>query len=151
MILFLDFDGVLHPFPMKPSDRPFSAIGHLWAILERLPEASVVISSTWREWHDFSALVAMLRAQGGERFAARFVGTTPILEDDREYVRGVRQREIEAWLETNASQGRHHLILDDIESYFQADCARLFLVDGATGLTRDDVESVVAKMNGRGS
>ena len=149
MILFLDFDGVLHPFPLKPPDRPFSAIGHLWAILERLPEATVVITSTWRERHAFPALVAMLRAQGGEHFAERFVGTTPMLEDGREYVPGVRQREVEAWLEANASEGRKYLILDDIDSYFDADCAQLFLVNGATGLTQDDVESVVAKMNGR--
>jgi hypothetical protein len=62
MILFLDIDGVLHPFPARPGDRPFTAIGHLWAILERVLNASVVITSTWRERYGKSALVAMLAA-----------------------------------------------------------------------------------------
>ena len=136
MILFLDFDGVLHPFPMGPSDKPFSAILPLWSILEASPSLSVVITSTWREKHAFEDLVALLVARGGERFFDRFLGTTPILESSTDYEPGIRQREIESWLADNAPPNTPYLILDDIEEYFDANCKNLYLVDGTTGLRK---------------
>jgi hypothetical protein len=142
MILFLDFDGVLHPFPMGPSDKPFSAILPLWSILEASPNLSVVITSTWREKHAFEDLVALLVARGGERFSDRFLGTTPIMESSADYEPGIRQREIESWLADNAPPNTPYLILDDIEEYFDANCKNLYLVDGTTGLTERDVGMV---------
>jgi hypothetical protein len=46
VILFLDFDGVLHPFPMGPSDSALSAFAPLWEVLEKNLGISVVITST---------------------------------------------------------------------------------------------------------
>lgn len=142
MILFLDFDGVLHPFPMRPSHKEFSAITPLWKILENLPELSVVISSTWRERYSFSELIALLSAHGGEGFSKRFVGVTPILESTSDYVPGIRQREIEAWLANNVPENTPYVILDDIEEYFDSSCANLYLVDGVIGLTNNDVDMI---------
>ena len=142
MILFLDFDGVLHPFPMGPSDKALSAVAPLWKILENIPDMSVVITSTWREKYSFSELVELLAAHGGERFTKRFLGVTPILESAIDYVPGIRQREIESWLARNVPENTQHLILDDIEEYFDPSCKNLYLVDGVTGLTDNDVEMV---------
>jgi len=142
MILFLDFDGVLHPFPMGPTDSHLSATSALWKILDRIPEASVVITSTWRERYSFQELVELLIAHGGERFASRFIGVTPIMESATDYVPGMRQREIESWLAANEAGQQRYVILDDIEEYFDSACKNLYLVDGVTGLTEDDVESV---------
>lgn len=146
MILFLDIDGVLHPFAARHSDRLFTSIAHLWSILERLPEVSVVITSAWRERHALPELVAMLVAQGGGRYAQRFVGATPVLDDGSGYKPGTRQRETEAWLAEHAPGSIRHLILDDIETEFSPDCPCLYLVDGATGLTAKDVDAVVARL-----
>ena len=101
MVLFLDIDGVLHPFPLAIDDEQFSAIDRLWVLLERLPTVHVVITSTWRERHSFDELVQMLTKHGGVKFKERFVGITPVLEPPNEYVPGIRQREIEAWLHAN--------------------------------------------------
>lgn len=142
MILFLDFDGVLHPFPMGRSDAHFSSAQYLWKILDRFQEFSVVITSTWREQHTFEELLTTLSAQGGQRYAKRFVGVTPVLETSYEYIPGIRQKEIETWLQQNDLANCPYLILDDIESYFDSNCRNLYLVDGATGLTEEDIESI---------
>lgn len=146
MILFLDIDGVLHPFAARHSGSLFTSIEHLWSILERLPDLSVVITSTWRERHALPALVAMLTARGHERFAHRLISVTPDLSDESEYVPGTRQIEIEAWLAANALVGTRYLILDDIEGEFRPDCRSLHLVDGTIGLTASDVEAIVARL-----
>lgn len=142
MILFLDFDGVLHPFPMGASDCHFSATPPLWDVLDKLPEISVVVTSTWRERYSFAELVGLLKSHGGERFVSRFVGVTPILESASDYVPGIRQREIESWLRENAAEQTRYIILDDIEEYFDSTCKNLYLVDGVTGLTQGDVERI---------
>ncbi len=142
MILFLDFDGVLHPFPMGSSDRHFSATAPLWRILNDIPEIKVVVTSTWRERYSFPELIALLAAHGGEPFRDRFLDVTPIMENDVDYVPGIRQREVEAWLESNMPAHTSYIILDDIEEYFDASCRNLYLVDGATGLTDRDVEMI---------
>ena len=46
MILFLDFDGVLHP---QPNDgAQFSNAPRVWELLARHPEVSIVFSTGWR-------------------------------------------------------------------------------------------------------
>jgi hypothetical protein len=141
MILFLDFDGVLHPFPMGPKDIHFSATSPLWKVLDKIPDASVVITSTWRERYSFEELVGLLMSHGGERFASRFIGVTPVMESATDYVPGISQREIESWLIGSAGQ-EPYIILDDIEECFDSTCKNLYLVDGATGLTDDDVDAI---------
>lgn len=147
MILFLDFDGVLHPFPMTPASAHFSATAPLWTVLERFPEISVVITSTWRERLSLTQLVNLLREHGGENFTSRFIGVTPIMESTTDYVPGIRQREIESWLINNGVAGERHIILDDIEEYFDRTCTNLYLVDGVTGLTEHDAEMIPVWLN----
>ena len=127
---------------MGQTDSHLSATPVLWETLDRIPEASVVITSTWRERYSFQELLELLRAHGGERYASRFIGVTPIMESATEFVPGIRQREIEAWLTTNGASQKSYLILDDIEEYFDSTCKNLYLVDGVTGLTAGDVDSV---------
>lgn len=142
MILFLDFDGVLHPFPMGPTDSHLSATSPLWMVLDSFPDASVVITSTWRERYSFAELLDLLISHGGERFSSRFIGVTPIMESATDYVPGIRQREIESWLVANDVAQVPYIILDDIEEYFDSTCKNLYLVDGVTGLTVHDVEAI---------
>ena len=51
-ILFLDFDGVLHPDGIAL----FSRLGLLEEYLLKMPEIEIVISSTWRETQGFDEL-----------------------------------------------------------------------------------------------
>ncbi|WP_205895069.1 HAD domain-containing protein [Metapseudomonas otitidis] len=52
MILFLDFDGVLHPEydgQATPADVVFCHLPRFEAVMRDHPEVEIVISSTWRE------------------------------------------------------------------------------------------------------
>lgn len=142
MILFLDFDGVLHPFPMSSANSHFSAASSLWKLLEKIPDLSVVITSTWRERYSFEELVEQLENNGGRSYAERFIGVTPIMESTTDFVPGIRQIEIESWLVKNKSMDEPYIILDDIERYFGSACRNLYLVDGTTGLTEHDTEMI---------
>ncbi|WP_305824773.1 HAD domain-containing protein [Massilia brevitalea] len=145
MILFLDFDGVLHPYPLGRAGKPLSALPLLWRILDAVPELSVVISSTWREEYAFAELAEWLTAGGGERFGARLIGTTPIMDSPDDYVPGIRQREIEAWLAAHHATDHPYVIVDDMAAYFDLSCENLYLVDAATGLTPADADSIIAR------
>ncbi len=60
MILFLDFDGVLHPFP-KPNDpaQLFVNLDRLEGVFREYPDMQIVVSSTWRESHTLLELKAL--------------------------------------------------------------------------------------------
>lgn len=131
MIVFVDFDGVLHPV----GGPLFSCVENFFAILRVHPSAQVVITSTWRDDYSLSALGEML-SNGGE-FEGRVIGVTPNLESDGFY--GRRDLEILQWMEVNRYGGRW-LAIDDQAELFGGGHQNLYLVDGARGLA--DVDTV---------
>lgn len=138
MILFLDFDGVLHPeIPGRRED--FSCRQHFWQILRACPEVAVVFSTSWREVHAEEELIKFATHDGGEDLAHRFVGATPSLvrEEGAYYPGRFFRREVECrlWLDGNKQQHRTWLRLDDFEPYFSPSCPTLHLVDPNMGLT----------------
>ena len=58
MILFLDFDGVLHPDPCFEEARLFENAPRLSAALAPYPEVAVVLSTSWRTQRTLAQLVA---------------------------------------------------------------------------------------------
>ena len=56
MILFLDFDGVVHP----AHGELFTEVDRVARWLDGWPAVDVVVSSSWREVHPQSELVEML-------------------------------------------------------------------------------------------
>lgn len=48
MILFLDFDGVLHPIT---GSTPFqiASVNALEVVISQFPDLNIVVSSSWRE------------------------------------------------------------------------------------------------------
>lgn len=76
MILFIDFDGVLHPAG-SGVDLLFVRRGEIWSLLEALPELDVVISSSWRDAYPVDEILDMICHGGGEHLAHRILGTTP--------------------------------------------------------------------------
>src|SRR5690349_11442888 len=96
MILFLDFDGVLHPFP-APADpaRWFCNLPRLETVLRDFPAVQIVITSTWREAYPLPKLANIFAAD----ITPRVVGMTPVLQiRSLADVEAVREREIEAYL-----------------------------------------------------
>lgn len=94
MILFLDFDGVLHPEydgQATPADIVFCHLPRFEGVMRDYPKVEIVISSMWREQFPLAAL----RARFSPDIAARSIGTTPVTPRiDVQYLPARRETEI---------------------------------------------------------
>lgn len=140
MLLFLDFDGVLHP-EYIPGETPgryrvnqdhFSCLPRLESLLREFEDIDVVISSTWRE----TRTLAELQAFFSPDLRARIIGATPKLPK----VEGRRQREIEAWLTAHQRETSNWMALDDWPSLFDQGCPNVFFTDTLIGLDEEAAE-----------
>lgn len=146
MIVFLDFDGVLHPETGDESGL-FCCRPVLWSILRAQPDVDVVFSTSWREFYCPEALLDFVTAGGGEDLRPRFIGQTPVVpvvpgSDD------YRRRELEclAWLSAHRRDGARWLALDDVEYWFSDSSPNLYLVDYLTGLTDEDLPAILERL-----
>lgn len=127
MILFLDLDGVMHPF--NQTDL-FCREEHLARVLRDFPGVEVVISSSWRETHTLKTMLTFFLTD----LRSRIVGVTPVIEiRDAVDVPGVRLREINKYLVDTGNQHRRWVALDDAPELFPPRCAELVLCDGNHG------------------
>jgi hypothetical protein len=79
MILFLDFDGVLHPQyedQPVPADVAFCHLARFEAVKREYPNVEIVLNSTWQEQFSLDELRAWFSAD----MAARITGTTFVQE-----------------------------------------------------------------------
>ena len=134
MILFLDFDGVLHPKNCE-IDLFFCKTGYLWQLLDAIPELNVVFSTSWREQYSLSELVEMLcHDPDHECYRDRFISVTPVLKSD------IRGNECLQWLRDNLMADTRHLAVDDRADWFNENC---YIIDPAIGIEKADVENII--------
>jgi hypothetical protein len=134
VILFLDFDGVLHPEVMGTPE--LCHLPALEELLREFPQVKLVLSTSWRIVYPHDALLEVFSADIRERI----IGATPdhdcIPPDIREGLTEFkRQAEIEAWLLQNTDKGSF-VVVDDCASEFTSGWAPLLLIDGRTGMTQ---------------
>jgi len=120
-LLFLDFDGVLHPSAQYRLVRHFIWLPKLVWLLERHPDVRVVVHSTWRYDHSDQELRTLLGPLG-----SRFVGSAP---------RGPRAQAIESVLQANKGVVKHHFVLDDQAEDFAASNLTVLVLDGRIGIS----------------
>ena len=142
-ILFLDFDGVLHP-EGAGAELEFCHLDNFEQVMREFPQVQIVVSSSWR----FSESIEMLLLHFSNDIRERIVGITlRLLEFDS--MRGQRQWECEAWVSEHRPQARW-LALDDRAQYFDAGCQNLVLIphvhDGGSGLEGAYVEILRQKI-----
>jgi hypothetical protein len=141
VVLFLDFDGVLHP---AQGGELFTSLALLEAVLRDAPEVRVVISSSWREIHPLDEL----REYFSEDLRDRVIGITPLQAPveavPEKLAMHRRHAECMAWLANNAHE--RWLALDDQAFLWSAGCKNLQLVDGRTGLTEADAAALLKKL-----
>ncbi len=132
-ILFLDFDGVVHPEHCHES-KHFCCLPVLEDALRQAPEWQVVISSTWR----LQKSLDQLRSRFSADIAERVVGETPrfnnLVDVPSSLVAYEREAECQAWLRSNDVPYLAWLALDDRSWLFRPFCKSLFLSDRKTGL-----------------
>ena len=149
MILFLDFDGVLHP--ASQAGPRFTGVPLLASWLAEWPGVDVVVSSSWREVHTMHELVDLL----GPRIGPRVVGRTPQprrsdLDWSAHPTHGrarpvyLRQAEIQAWLASSWQPDRAWVALDDMPCLFEPDCPRLVTCRGREGLSGENLVELSA-------
>ena len=146
MILFLDFDGVLHP--NNQPDLLFVWVPRLAMWLDAWPEVDVVISSSWRMAHPQHEMVEML----GPVIGSRVVGCTPWASQERDdnvypsakinVLTHERQVQVQAWMASSWDPERAWVALDDMPYLFESDCARLVVCAGRQGLSRENVQAL---------
>lgn len=121
IILFLDFDGVLHPIPTG-DQGVFYHLERFEELLCSHPRLDVVVSSSWRltyPWDEIKGFFA-------DDLQERIIDKTPNIPG------GSRYEEIQAWLKENSSHSEW-LILDDQPDEFPPECTRLCLCETTVG------------------
>lgn len=131
--IFLDFDGVTHPWGEV---EDFRSLPLIEAVVRKHPEARVVISSDWRMLFSLSRLVARF----SEDIRPRIAGTTPhMIPKTGSELHGLREREAMLWL------GQHDpdpstatwCAIDDAPGNWMTR-SRLVLTDFKRGFTEED-------------
>ena len=145
LVLFLDFDGVLHPeFPWRKEVMVHR--GLFEQAIRPYPDVDIVISSAWRHSHSLDEM----RALFSHDIAMRIVHTTPPLpavavdEFPGKLSEYTRQAECEAWLHTYRAPAAPWIALDDRPQLFEPGCSRLLVTRSDTGLTSEHVPRLQA-------
>jgi hypothetical protein len=125
-LLFLDFDGVLHPVH-SDSSKYLCRLPLLEATLRSAPPVDIVISSTWQEVYTIKALSDRFSPDVG----TRIVGGTLAADPDRE--EETRYDQIRRFLRWKSWTTRSWLALDDAKHEFPERCSQLIHCDAATG------------------
>jgi hypothetical protein len=136
MVLFLDFDGVLHPEPCYDKDRLFCCLPRFENALLDFPYVEIVISSTWRE----TRTLFELRALFSPSFAGRIIGVTPSWKDHQDLLERIgyqRQAEIEAWLRESGEPWRPWAAIDDKPYLFKPFLPNLIKTNSNVGFEHE--------------
>lgn len=131
MIVFLDFDGVLHPFFPLPDrtdaeNAVFSCLPAFEGMLRKYPHVNVVISSSWRLRKSPAEVLGLF----SEDIRPRIIGFNPPSPGTTGNDPGARMKECEAWLETHDQTTTPWLALDDYAALFSPGARVLVCHDG---------------------
>lgn len=138
-VMFLDFDGVVHPEPCHPKHY-FAQLHLIEDVLREHPQVDVVISSSWRGIHSLDEL----RGYFSSDLAARVVGITPSnKKTSSTWLPGrmssfERESECDDWMRQNRPWGTPFVAVDDRAHWFRPDSSDLLLTQSLTGFTLAD-------------
>lgn len=135
-IIFLDFDGVLHPC----TAGTFMYLERLETFLRAHECLQVVLSTSWREHYPWSDLVALFSPD----VRPRLIGATPTLNPD---IAAVREKEIRAWLAAHGYRDSTWVALDDDESLFSPYCPWLVKCETIRGLRPAQLQEIEQKLD----
>lgn len=142
MILFLDFDGVLHPEVVSLSapgalrrEGDFSRVPIFEEVMREFPDVDIVISSAWRELNSLDTL----RGFFSPDIAKRIVGATPVFPA---HIEARREAEIHAWLRHTGRENEPIVAVDDWPALFSPGCPFLLAVDPERALDRATADAL---------
>jgi hypothetical protein len=134
MLLFLGFDGVMHP---ATGDRVlFEHRDAFEALLREHAHASVVISSSWREVFDTDSL---REDYFSPDIQARIIDVTPSIPG------AMRWQEVQAYLDETRYKGPY-IVIDDDASEFPQGWEPLMLCAPDSGLDSGKLSELAARL-----
>jgi hypothetical protein len=144
MLLFLDFDGVLHPEPCYRRDDLFCQVPRFESIMRDFELVDIVISSSWRENRTMKELKSFFSPD----ISARIIGLTPQwttlnFPDDAKFY--PRHMEIDSWRKRAGRDRETWIALDDRDDWFEPLLPNLILCDASVGID-DNVETQLRRM-----
>jgi hypothetical protein len=134
ILVFLDFDGVMHPVGCERSHH-FCQRDLFEEVIREHPEVRIVISSTWRTAYPMAEIKRFFSPD----IADRIIGKTPTHEDDEEHI---RYREIRALLQNPKVAGADWIAIDDSELDFPDGCPNLLLCDSNRGFDEESAQAL---------
>lgn len=141
MILFLDFDGVLHP--VSREGGTFVCLPHFESVIRDFPDVEIVISSAWREDHSLIELQSIFSTD----ISQRIIDVTPVLHHlSYPYV---RQTEIMFWLCEAGREYEGWIAIDDSDWLFSPACRHLILVDAGVGFSATSEKNLRERLSKR--
>ena len=141
MLLFLDFDGVLHPAGSQEKEQ-FSRLPRLEKVLRAHAGLQVALTTDWQVEHPLDEL----RAKFSSDIAPRIIGCVPSTKRKGAQTRYER---IQRFLRKNAWQRDAWVALDDLEDEFPAHCPRLVLCRPEVGFDEDAEGKLRGRLLGR--
>lgn len=149
MILFLDFDGVLHPEPCYDDTQLFCHRELFESVIRECPDVEIVISSTWRHKRSLDEI----RSLFSPRVSEKIVGVTPnwadLLELQAVIGQYPRHVEVEGYLRQSGKPWQEWVALDDRGYWFKPFLRNLVRCDPAVGMTPEIAESLKIKLRGQ--
>lgn len=138
VVLFLDFDGVLHPRGGAMAGERFSKKAMFEGLLREpaLLHIVIVISSTWREAYSLKNLISIF----SEDIQPRIIDATPILNDMDSAFQ--RYREIKGWLSRHPEVNRWVALDDAAGDFPQNKGLNGVFTDPDVGLEKRDIDSL---------
>lgn len=135
MVIFLDFDGVLHPSP-STEQGVFCHLERFEEFIRGYADLDVVLSTSWREIFPWAEITSFF----SQDVQLRLIGKTPILPGADRYA------EILAWIRQNQYQGTW-LALDDSAKEFPPGYKQLCLCDTAIGFDEVAAQRLASLIN----
>ena len=142
MIVFLDFDGVLHPESTETPADLFCRLPLIEEVFREFPAVDLVISSAWRlEYRDPAQAVIELRAHFSYDIAPRVLGVTPhhVYLKPQHAPEGLtgysRHWECEAWMRAHRPPGTRWMAMDDRAYLFNPTIGNLMAFDREQAFT----------------
>lgn len=143
MILFLDFDGATHPQPCYP-ENVFCRLHLIESVLREreLRHVQIVISSSWRAHYSLDDM----REFFSRDIQDRVIGVTPdipkLASDTGQAPEFERERQCQAWMQTNCPPGTPWLAIDDRPEWFSPDCSNLLVTNCQYGFHSDNAATL---------
>lgn len=153
MLIFLDFDGVTHPYfsrsdfnDGKVKITPFAFLPHIESVIREFDNAKIVISSTWRLHHTMDEL----RLLFAEDMRERVIGVTPEIKlNSHGNWEGCRQLEVEQYLAENFLLDITWVAIDDVKENYRPEANLVWCLDKFDAEEASQLRAILINMSSK--